>query len=147
MFEEQLSQGIISFLEKEGYAPFLEIPHFSGKIDFTGIKSSECIVIESKVSKWKYALKQAIRYGYGADKAYVALPPPTSRYVAKNYGKKFDKYGIGLIEISDGNSIVLIDSTKNKPSPVFKKILLRQTTNRLQNSQYRVNQFVKRFSE
>lgn len=147
MFEEQLSQSIIAFIEKEGYTPYLEIPHFSGKIDFLGVNSSKCIVIESKVSKWKHALKQAIRYGYGAEKAYVALPPPISQYVANNYGEKFNYYGVGLIEIAEGNAIILLECKNKRPSPVFKRILLGQARNRLQKSQERVAQFVERFKE
>lgn len=147
MFEEQLSQGIISFIEKEGYTPFLEIPHFSGKIDFLGVNSTKCIVIESKVSKWKHALKQAIRYGYGAEKAYVALPPPISKYVATNYAEKFNFYGVGIIEIEEGHAVILLDCKNKKPSPVFKRILLGQARNRIQKSQDRVTQFVERFRD
>ena len=145
MFEEQLSQGIISYIKNEGYTPFLEIPHFAGKIDFLGVNRSECIVIESKVSKWKDALKQAIRYGYGAEKAYVALPSPTAKYVAKNFKEKFEFYGIGLIEANENCAVVLIESKHKEASPIFKQILIDQAKNRLQKSQSRVGQFIVRF--
>mgnify|MGYP001243138479 CR=1 FL=1 len=60
MYEEQLYQGIVSFIEKEGYASYVQIPIFSGKIDLVGVKNSECMVIESKRNHWKKALKQAL---------------------------------------------------------------------------------------
>lgn len=147
MFEEQLSQGIISFIEKEGYTPFLEIPHFSGKIDFLGVNSTKCIVIESKISKWNHALKQAIRYGYGAEKAYIALPPPISKYVATNYAEKFYFYGVGIIEIANSDAVVLLDCKNKRPSPIFKRILLGQVRSRKQKSKDRVTQFVERFKD
>jgi hypothetical protein len=145
LFEEQLSQGVISFIQDEGYTPFMEIPHFTGKIDFLGINSSECIVIESKVHKWKDALKQAIRYGYGAEKAYVALPHPTAEYVAGKFKEKFEFYGIGLIKVVDNHAVVLIDGKYKKPSIVFKEILLGQAQHRLQSSQSRITEFLERF--
>ena len=147
LFEEQLGQNIIAFMEKAGYTPFVEVPHFSGKIDFLGVNSNECIIIESKISKWKCALKQAIRYGYGADKAYVALPPPTALYVAINFKDQFRQYNIGLMEVGENHTNILIDSKRKSPSPVFKKILLCQANNRLKRSQKRVTKLVKRFKE
>ena len=145
MFEEQLSQGIISYIKSEGYTPLLEIPHFAGKIDFLGVNPSGCIVIESKVSKWKDALKQPITYGYGAEKAYVALPSPTAGYVAKNFKEKFELYGIGLIEANENYAVVLIECKQKNASPIFKQILIDQAKERLQNSQNRVTKFIKRF--
>ena len=147
MFEEQLSQGIITFIEDEGYIPFLEIPHFSGKIDFLGINSSECLVIESKVSKWNDALKQAIRYGYGAERAYVALPAPTAGYVLNNFKEKFEFYGIGLIQASENSAIVLLKCKRKKASPIFKQILLEQARNRVRNSNSRVDKFIMRYRQ
>lgn len=125
--------------------PFVQIPHFMGRIDFLGIKDSECIVIESKISKWKSALKQAIRYGYGAEKTYVALPSPTALYVASNFKEKFENYGIGLIDISEACAIVLIDCPSKSPSPVFKQIILSEAYDRLNSSQRRIGDFIRRF--
>lgn len=123
----------------------MEIPHFDGKIDFLGVSSSECIVIESKVSKWKKALKQAIRYGYGAEKVFVALPSPTAEYVSQKFGEQFEFYGIGLIEVREDQAIVLIECKYKEPSTVFKQLLLGQAQNRLLNSQNRVTEFIARF--
>ena len=145
MFEEQLSQAIISFIREEGYTPFVQIPHFMGRIDFLGINNSECIVIESKINKWKSALKQAIRYGYGAEKTYVALPSPTASYVASNFKEKFEQYGIGLIDVNEAYAIVLIDCKNKAPSPIFKQIILNEAQERLSKSQRRIDEFVRRF--
>ena len=145
MFEEQLSQRIISFIQEEGYTPFVQIPHFMGRIDFVGINDSECIIIESKISKWKSALKQAIRYGYGAEKSYVALPSPTASYVASHFKEKFERYGIGLIDVSEICAHVLIDCQNKTPSPIFKQIILGEAQDRLSKSQGRVGKFIGRF--
>jgi hypothetical protein len=134
-------------MQNEGYTPFLEIPHFEGKIDFLGINSSECLVIEAKVNKWNKALKQAIRYGYGAEKAFVALPAITAKNVSKNYAQLFQAYGIGLIAIGEEDTKILIECKIKKPSGVFKKILIEQAQQRMQSSKNRVTEFVTRFKQ
>jgi hypothetical protein len=129
----------------EGYTPFLQVPHFSGKIDFLGVNSNECIIIESKISKWKCALKQAIRYGYGADKAFVALPSSVAIYVANNFKNQFEQYQVGLLEICENCTNMLIESDRKVPSPVFKRILLRQVSNRQKESRQRVTELIERY--
>ena len=145
MFEERMSQKIISFIEREGYFPLVQIPHFMGSIDFVGINASECIIIESKISKWKDCLRQAIRYGYGAEKAYVALPAPLAAYVAKNFEKKFVKYGIGIIEVDENTISILIECNYKSPSSVFKQMILTVAQTRLNKSRERVSEFTGRF--
>lgn len=145
MYEEQLSEGIISFLIGKGYKPIVQVQHPTGSIDFVGVNSSECIVIESKISKWKSALRQAIRYGYGAEKAYVALPPPTAEYVANNFRDAFEKYGVGLMQVAESDVAILINCKSNIASPVFKRIILNEAEGRLLKSESRIQQFVGRF--
>lgn len=145
MFEEQLSQTIIAFIQEEGYTPFVQIPHFMGRIDFVGINDYECIVIESKIGKWKNALRQAVRYGYGAEKTYVALPSPTASYVARHFKEKFEQYGIGLIDANETGAIVLIDCRNKAASPIFKQIILNEAHDRLIRSQGRIGEFTRRF--
>jgi len=147
MYEEQMAEAIISFIEEEGYTPLVQIPHLSGTIDFIGMNSNECIIIESKISKWKSALKQAVRYGYGAEKTFVALPTPTAEYVAKNFRQIFEKYGIGLIQVDENNTDVLIECKQNTPSPVFKKIITFEVEQRLEKSKDRIGKFIRRVNE
>lgn len=147
MFEEQLSQTVISLIQNQGYTPFLQIPHFDGKIDFLGVNSSECIVIETKVSKWNKALKQAIRYGYGAERVFVALPEQTAQYVLDNFREKFESYGVGLISVTNDQAFILLESKYKSPSTIFKRLLLVQAQNRLLSSQKRVAEFIARFKD
>jgi hypothetical protein len=140
LFEEQMYESILSFIQKEGYLPFVQIPHLSGRIDFVGIKDSECLIIEGKVNKWKNGLKQALKYGYGAEEAYVALPDPIARNVAKRHGKTFEKYGVGIIEAAEAASIVL-SCERRMPSPVFKQIILNEVQRRKCGRDDRVSMF------
>lgn len=146
MFEEQLHQSLLSFIEGEGYSHFVEIPLLMGSIDIVGIKGSECLVIETKIAKWKNALKQAIGYGYGAEKTYVAMPQPTARNVAEKHGATFEKYGVGIIEVSDIVNI-LLDCEDKTPSPVFKQIIFNEVQNRKQRRENRVLALRRRFEE
>ena len=143
MYEEQLYQGIVSFIEKEGYASYVQIPIFSGKIDFVGVKNSECMVIESKINHWKKALKQALKYGHGAERVFVALPSPTSKYVMENYKQTFEGYGVGIIDVSADTSIILDCMTK-QPSTAFKRMILDEVEYRKIKSQNRVFKFKER---
>lgn len=145
MFEEQMEEKILSFIRKEGYAAYPQIPMFLGKIDFVGVnENSECLVIESKVKNWKKALKQALRYGYGAEKVYVALPTPTARNIEKKYREIFENYKIGLIEISKEVD-VLISCKAKAPSVIFKQVILNKVEKRKVMSHQRIMKFKERF--
>lgn len=147
MFEEQMGDQIASFIKKKGYKVFPQIPLFLGKIDFVGINvDSECLIIESKVNKWKKALKQALKYGYGAERAYVALPTPTARNIERKHRKMFENYKIGLIEVSEEVNI-LISCKIKKPSLIFKEIILREARERGVRSHERVAKFKERWKE
>lgn len=118
-------ESILTFLQREGYLPFVQVPHFSGRIDFVGIKDSECLVIEGKVSKWKNGLIQALKYGYGAEEAYVALPKSVAGNIANRHGKTFEKYGVGIVEVGESSNIVLSCEHKTA-SPIFKQMILNE---------------------
>lgn len=144
MFEEQMGDKIISFIQKEGYTAFPQIPLFLGKIDFVGInEDSECLIIESKVKKWKKALKQALRYGYGAEKAYIALPAPTARNIERKHREVFENYEVGLIEISKEVNVLIPCRTKI-PSSIFKQIILSEAQKRQVMSGIRIAKFRER---
>lgn len=147
MFEEQMVERIMTFMEKEGYAAFPQIPLFLGKIDFVGINTdSECLVIESKVSNWKKALKQALRYGYGAEKAYVALPRRTAKNVERRHRTVFERYELGLIEVSEDANI-LISCKSKTPSSIFKQIILTEIQRRKTRSLRRIAKFKEKCEE
>lgn len=121
-----MADPIREFMHNQGYVIYDQIPYFQGKIDFVGIKNEECIIIESKVSKWKDAIKQAINYGKGADCSYVALPKSTAYYCYKNHKKIFDESLVGLlsVESTDNNVEILIKPLKKKHSLVMHKYLI-----------------------
>jgi len=141
VFEEQIAERIYSFLQEDGYTVFSQIPLFLGRIDFVGIKGdSECLVVETKVAKWKKALKQALRYGYGAEKAYVALPAPTASNLEKKHRETFEDHKIGLIEVSTEVNILIQCKTRT-PSLLFKRIILKEIRKREISSRERILKF------
>lgn len=139
-------QGIIAFMEREGYWPFVQVPLLTGHVDFVGIRDSECLVIESKIGKWKSALKQALAYGYGAEKVYVALPNPTAKYVACTFRKTFEKYRVGIIEVAETANVILNCECKT-PSKVFKQLILAEVQERKRKRDYRLSEFRGRLRE
>jgi len=132
-----MGDKIIAFIEREGYEYFVQVPLFLGRIDFVGVRNSECLVIEGKVKDWKKAVAQALRYGYGAERTYVALPEPTARNTAKKHKVAFEKYGIGLIRVSE-RANVIIECEPKSPSFVFKQIILREVETRRNKSRERI---------
>lgn len=136
-----MSDLLIRYLLDNGLKPFVQIPFFSGRIDFVGMNGDQCIIIESKIGKWKKALTQAIRYGYAADEAYVALPSPTARYVFQNYENLFKKYGIGLLEVDKEKYKInlLLKSVNLESSETLKKKLINYLYKRKNNSMEKIS--------
>lgn len=146
MFEEIMEDVIISYLENQGYTSYLQIPYSLGKIDFVGIRNNECIIIESKVKNWKKALKQSINYGYGADKAYVAIPHKTANFIKNNHASFFRRYNIGLLSIS--NEVEILIGCKEKiPSALFKNLILTEILKRSELSKNRVARLLEKYQD
>ena len=146
MYEEQLRDPIISFLSDSGFRVYDQIPLFNGKIDFVGINNqNQCIVIETKISKWKDALKQALSYGYGADYVYVAMPYKIAKYISENYFELFDDYNIGLIGVKEEKVEVFISSFKPDFSQTIKNKLMYNIEIRESNSEERIENLKVRY--
>jgi len=142
-----MGDPIYSFIQEQGYSVYPQIPVFVGKADFVGInKDKECLIVESKVGKWEKALKQALRYGYGAEKAYIALPAPTASNVEKKYRKRFEDCEIGLIEVSE-EVRVLIPCRIRTPSFIFKRLILSEVQKRATTSHEKISKFKERYRE
>ena len=144
-YEEIMEDKILKFIEDEGYFPYVQIPFSLGKIDFVGINDNECIIIETKIKNWKKALKQTILYGYGVEKAYIALPNPTASYVQNKYYDLLMKYDIGLIEVTNSAKI-LIQSKNKEPSKIFKNIILKEIFERKKRSNLRINKLLEKYN-
>jgi hypothetical protein len=148
MFEEQMIDKVRNFIEDYGFHPYYQIPFFYGKIDFVGINDDECMVIETKIDKWKMALKQALYYGYGAEYSYIALPEKIAYYVSNSYMKVFKTYKVGLLAVDLSGrekTKILISSFKNDFSPVFKDNILYEIKKRKKESEIRIKEFKRRY--
>jgi len=150
VYEECMVDLIRMFIIESGFYPYDQIHLFNGKIDFVGIRDRECMVIESKIGKWKEAIKQVTRYGKGADYCYVALPHSTAEYCYNNHRDHFEKKSIGLLSVKINKEMhveILINGQKQTQSIIFKKYIMKQVENRRKNSHNRVEYFIDKINK
>lgn len=136
---------IRNFVINSGYDVYEMIPILYGKADFVGLKDDECIVIESKVSKWKDALNQILRYGYGADRQYIAMPSRMANYVYENHLELLNKYEVGLLNVNK-EGVNILTTYKKDFSHIYKTNIKNIIKNRKFKSQERIEFFKQRFS-
>jgi len=110
-----------------------------------GYNDSEFIVIESKISKWKNAIKQILRYGYGADQQYIAMPLKTANHIYKNYSMIFSKYKIGLLAVDFDSVEVLMKYNNDYCSPIVKRNMMNLVQSRINKRNKRMSEFKQRF--
>lgn len=136
---------IREFVIDSGYEVFELVPMLYGKADFVGYNDSEFIVIESKISKWKNAIKQILRYGYGADQQYIAMPLKTANHIYNNYSMIFSKYKIGLLAVDFDSVEVLMKYNNDYCSPIVKRNMMNLVQNRINKRNKRMSEFKQRF--
>lgn len=148
MLEIEMMDQLRDFLLDSGFEPYEQIRFLNGKIDFVGVKDNSCIVIESKVNKWKDALRQIMKYGHGADMSYIALPMTTAKYVYEKHQNIFNTYGIGLISVNldeKRKAEILLSSSEKYCSPIYKQHLLSSIKGRRFRSNNRIKSLMDKF--
>lgn len=92
-----------------------EFDYQSGRTDVVSVCSKEYVhAYEAKLKNWRVALHQARRNTCFAHYSYVVLPagkraiPPKKRI-------DFERFGVGLIVVSESTSRVAIRAQKHKP--------------------------------
>lgn len=139
-------RGIIrEFIIDSGYDVFELVPMLYGKADFVGYNDGEFIVIESKISKWKNAIKQILRYGYGADQKFIAMPLKTAKYIYKTHSDIFLKYKIGLLAVDFDGVEILMEYNDDYCSPIIKRNMINSVQYRINKRNMRMSEFKKRF--
>jgi hypothetical protein len=84
------------------------------------------IAIEAKLTNWKRALKQALRYKWFSERSYVCLPVANIKPALSNIDY-FKKLKVGLISVSnDGGYKILYNPRPTKPICGEKNILLNE---------------------
>jgi len=104
----------------------VEFNYMRGKTDIIAVSvSNELIAIEAKLSKWRSALHQAYRNRCFADKSYVLLPLKTAE-LANSYEHEFDRRGVGICCIQDGQITILKEAVADTPAqPWLKEVALQ----------------------
>lgn len=148
MLEIEMMDQLRGFLLDSGFEPYEQIRFLNGKIDFVGVKDNRCVVIESKVNKWKDALRQIMRYGHGADMSYIALPMTTAQYVYKKHQDIFNTHRIGLISVNldkKRKAEILLTSSEKYCSQIYKQYLLSSIEGRRLRSNNRIMNLMDKF--
>lgn len=92
-----------------------EFNYSRGKTDIVTIsRNDEVIAIEAKLSRWKNALQQAYRNRCFADKSYVLLPLDVAQK-ASQYSREFERRGVGICCLQNGNITILKEATADEP--------------------------------
>ncbi len=92
-----------------------EFFYASGRTDIVGISTSgDLHAFEAKLSKWKKALEQARRNACFAHYCYVVLPSRAGKAALKSK-EQFQRQGIGLICMENGEPKIEIEPKRNAP--------------------------------
>ena len=97
--ERSLVGPVIRYISYRGFTKYEdELQFYECSIDLYGFsrKSGLSIAVELKLTRWKKALKQALRYQLCADLVYVAVPKETAMRVDVS---QFEAVGIGIIDV------------------------------------------------
>lgn len=104
----------------------IEFNYQRGKPDIIAISSvNEVIAIEAKLIKWRSALHQAYRNRCFADKSYVLLPLEIAE-IACRHEYEFERRGVGICSLLDGNITILKEAITEKPiQPWLRQVALQ----------------------
>jgi len=124
--ERDLTGPVASYFRDLGYAVFGEVEIAGRWADLVAVSEREVVAVELKVSAWREAIRQAMAYQLGADRAYVAMP------LAEAHGAyrgrfAFEREGVGLIAVDDLNRVrvVLAPTASPRKLPPLTDLLRR----------------------
>ncbi len=102
--EAQLAPPVAAWLEADGYRVRTEVPIVGRWADLVGARTGELVAVELKLRDWREALRQAIAYQVGADRAWVAMPlAAASRAYRERW--RFAAEGVGLLAVDDQGGV------------------------------------------
>jgi len=93
---------------------FAEVPFFRKHIDLVFATSNllRLYAVETKLRRWRSALKQAALNQLAAQYSYVALPARLAERLAECESTLFASYGVGLVAVSK-TARILIPAARN----------------------------------
>jgi len=97
LLERDLAAPVAGHLESLGYRVFAEVDIAGRWADLVGI-GPDVIAVELKLRAWREALRQAMSYELGADRAFVALPLRGAQEAHRGRFA-FEREGVGLLAV------------------------------------------------
>ncbi len=98
--ERDLAGPVASHFRDLRYAVFGEVDIAGRWADLVAISEEEVVAVELKLSAWREAIRQAMAYQLGADRAYVALPLDRAQRAYRDRFE-FEREGVGLLAVDD----------------------------------------------
>lgn len=118
--EQALVDNFLVCLQ-QGDAPWVsqgvckEFFYQRGRTDIISVtKNGEVIAVEAKLTRWRDALQQAYRNTCFAHWSYVLLPARTAK-IAERHRNAFERRGVGLCTVINGELMILHPAPKAKP--------------------------------
>lgn len=118
--EQALVDNFLTCLQQDG-APWVsqgvckEFFYQRGRADIVAVsESGEVIAIEAKLTRWRDALQQAYRNTCFAHRSYVLLPTRAAK-IAERHPNAFQRRGVGLCTVIDGELLILYPAPKATP--------------------------------
>ena len=112
---EQFCQALIADVNQWGTFEIVrEFNYIRGKTDVVAInQKGEVLAFEAKLTKWRIALDQAYKNTSFANQSYIVLPEAIANR-SKRYTYEFEKRGVGICYISEGNICVILEARYNE---------------------------------
>ena len=84
-----------------------EFGYLRGRTDVVAVNDDDCVIaFEAKLDRWRTALNQAYRNTCFAHQSYVLLPKQVA-VRASRYPFEFERRGVGICHLDDGQVVVL----------------------------------------
>lgn len=117
--ERALVDDFVQCLENRSDAPsskvLREFFYHRGRADVVALDDrGDIVATEAKLSRWRDALHQAYRNTCFAHWSFVLLPQKTAM-VAARFTNEFERRGIGLCTMVEGNLVIILEGRKHTP--------------------------------
>ena len=131
--EVDMYEPLLNFFSRVGLA-VAEAPFFGKRIDllFGTPALLSLYAVETKLSHWRSAFKQAALNQLAAQRSFVAVPSRLAARLAEREEDLFRKYDVGLIGVAESAEI-LIPPKKNGCFSLVHHRVLKETLKKTQH--------------
>lgn len=109
--ESTLKKKVLPQLDRAGIIDRVS-PNFVSLVSDVPNPMKQIIAVEAKQTKWREAIIQARRYGYFANKSYIAIWSEKIRSIDRNL---LYRHRLGLISVTDGGADIVVEAPLRAP--------------------------------